>query len=65
MNTADRQLLNALTTQFCDALDALTDALREMRDELRARQEDPSPSHTPREFVLVPPPPPPLPGPSL
>lgn len=62
MTNIDRSLLTALTTQLCDALDALTDALNEVREELRALQAEPPP-FTAREHVLVPPPP--LPGPSL
>jgi hypothetical protein len=64
MNSADRSLLNALTTQVCDALDALTDALREVRDELRATQTEPGTwEKATREHVLVPPPPPIFPAP--
>jgi len=73
MTNSDRNLLNALTTQLCDSLDALTDALKEVRDELGARQETldagrgvrakPTVTGTVNEYVLVPPPP--LPGPSL
>jgi hypothetical protein len=72
MTNADRALMSSLTTQVCDALDALTDALREVRDELRTTQTEPgSWEKATREHVLVPqppsifPPPPPLPGPSL
>jgi hypothetical protein len=64
MTNVDRNLLNALTTQLCDALDALTDALNEVREELRALQAEPPPFVT-REHVLVPPPASPMPGPSL
>jgi len=63
MTNSDRNLLNALTTQLCDSLDALTDTLQEVGAALRALQEtSPAPFVT-REHVLVPPPP--LPGPSL
>ena len=73
MTNADRALMSSFTTQLCDALDALSDALREVRDELRAIQagEPGAWERLPREHVLVPPPPPvfpappPLPGPSL
>jgi len=63
MTNIDRNLLNALTTQLCDSLDALTDALHEVGAELRAIQETPPMPWTAKEHVLVPPPP--LPGPSL
>lgn len=63
MINADRALMTSLTTQLCDALDALTDALHEVRDELRANQNDPLSPWAPKEHILVPPPP--LPGPSL
>jgi hypothetical protein len=65
MTNIDRNLLNALTTQLCDSLDALSDVLREVRDELQAIQagEPGAWERLPREHVLVPPPP--LPGPSL
>jgi hypothetical protein len=66
MTNADRALMSSLTTQLCDALDALADALREVRDELRASQTEPGTwERATREHVLVPPSPPPLPGPSL
>jgi hypothetical protein len=66
MTNIDRSLLNALTTQLCDSLDALSDALREVRDELRTLQDTREEGMAGREYVLVPPPPhEPLPGPSL
>lgn len=72
MTNADRALMSSLTTQVCDALDALTDILRDIRDELQASQTEPGTlDRATREHVLVPqpppifPPPPPLPGPSL
>jgi hypothetical protein len=59
MTNADRALLSSLTTQLCDSLDALTDALRELRNELRASQTEPETwERATREHVLVPPSPP-------
>jgi hypothetical protein len=64
MTNADRALISSLTTQVCDALDALTDALREVRDELRATQTEPGTwERVTREHVLVPQPPPIFPAP--
>jgi hypothetical protein len=64
MTNADRALMSSLTTQLCDSLDALTDALRDVRDELRASQTEPGTwEKATREHVLVPPPPPIFPAP--
>jgi hypothetical protein len=67
MTNVDRNLLNALTTQLCDSLDGLSDALKEVRDALRTLAMDDGSlvPFVPREHVLVPPPQEPLPGPSL
>ena len=63
MTNIELNILKSLTTQLCDAIDALTDALHEAGAELRALQETPPMPWTAKEHVLVPPPP--LPGPSL
>jgi hypothetical protein len=61
MTNADRALFSSLTTQVCDSLDALSDALKEVAGALRLLEG--APPLTPKEHILVPPPP--LPGPTL
>jgi hypothetical protein len=65
MTNIELNTLKAMSTQLCDSLDALTDALREALDKLRDIQDACEPSRSGREYVLVPPPQEPLPGPSL
>lgn len=65
MTNIELNILKAMLTQLCDSLDTLTDAVREVRDELRTMQDSRAEGMGSREYVLVPPPHAPLPGPSL